>query len=61
MKKIYLKPCSGRVDLQTLQPLLNYSAQTSNPVNGGDPTGGNGGAYNPFDALGAPERPFDLE
>lgn len=61
-KRSYFQPQTACVYLQAEQALLNYSAQTSNPINGGDPTGGygNGTTTSPFGApAAAPENSFD--
>ena len=34
--------------MQTESSFLTFSAETTNPVEGGDPTGGNGETPNPF-------------
>lgn len=63
-KKNYLMPEIEKFYMQAEQPLLNYSAQTSNPIDGGDPTGGhgNGTTVSPFSAsAAAPEQPFATE
>lgn len=42
--------------------LLGVSAGTTDPEEGGDPTGGNGGKQNPFENLGgAKAGQFDVE
>ena len=52
-KGIYLKPISTYIGLKIEEQLLTISAETSNPVDGGDPTGGNGSTPNPFDTPGS--------
>lgn len=49
-KKKYLSPLSCIVWLNTKSTILNYSSETSNPNEGGDPTGGGGSSPNPFGA-----------
>lgn len=49
-KKKYLSPSSRIVWLNTKSTILNNSAGTSNPNEGGDPTGGGGTSPNPFGA-----------
>lgn len=44
----YLQPVCTFVNVQLDSHLLVISATTTNPVEGGDPTGGNGSAPNPF-------------
>lgn len=47
----YLQPVCTCVNVQAESHILVISATTSNPVEGGDPTGGsgNGNATNPFE------------
>ena len=51
-KSIYLKPTTTCVHLNIEEHLLTISAATTNPVEGGDPTGGNGSTPNPFGTSG---------
>lgn len=44
----YLQPVCTFVNVQFDSHILVISATTTNPVEGGDPTGGNGSAPNPF-------------
>jgi len=44
----YLQPVCMFVNVQFDSHILVISATTTNPVEGGDPTGGNGSAPNPF-------------
>lgn len=44
----YLQPVCMFVNVQFDSHILVISATTINPVEGGDPTGGNGSAPNPF-------------
>lgn len=44
----YLQPVCTFVNVQLDSHILVISATTTNPVEGGDPTGGNGSAPNPF-------------
>ena len=46
--KTYLKPIMMVYKMQTESSFLTFSAGTTNPVEGGDPTGGNGETPNPF-------------
>ena len=46
--KTYLKPIMTVYKMQTESSFLTFSAGTTNPVEGGDPTGGNGETPNPF-------------
>lgn len=41
--------------------LLRVSAETTDPTEGGDPTGGNGEAPNPFEPSNAKAGQFDVE
>lgn len=52
-KRSYLKPTTTCVRMNIGEHLLTISAATTNPVEGGDPTGGNGATPNPFDTPGA--------
>ena len=49
-KKSYLQPVCTCINVQAESHILTISATTTNPVEGGDPTGGsgNGSAPNPF-------------
>ena len=49
-KRSYLQPVCTCVNVQAESHILVISATTTNPVEGGDPTGGsgNGNATNPF-------------
>ena len=47
-KMAYLQPVCTCVNVQAESHILTISATTTNPVEGGDPTGGNGSAPNPF-------------
>ena len=47
-KMAYLQPVCTFVNVQAESHILTISATTTNPVEGGDPTGGNGSAPNPF-------------
>ena len=51
-KNIYSKPATTFVCLKIEEQLLTISAATTNPVEGGDPTGGNGSTPNPFGTSG---------
>lgn len=49
-KMAYLQPVCTCVNVQTESQILTISGSTTNPVEGGDPTGGsgNGNTPNPF-------------
>lgn len=46
-KKKYVSPIVDVIKVKTETALLNYSGETSNPNEGGDPTGGGGGTTDP--------------
>ena len=48
MKKIYCSPVTTLIVFEAEEKLLVISAETTNPVEGGDPTGGNGSTPHPF-------------
>ena len=48
-KRDYTKPLATVVCLKMESALLVFSASTSDPKKGGDPTGGNGTTPNPFE------------
>jgi len=52
-KRSYSKPTTTCVRMKIEEQLLTISAATTNPVEGGDPTGGNGATPNPFETSGA--------
>lgn len=52
-KRSYSKPTTTCVRMKIEEQLLTISAATTNPVEGGDPTGGNGSTPNPFETSGA--------
>lgn len=54
-KMAYLQPVCTCVNVQAESHILTISATTTNPVEGGDPTGGsgNGNTPNPFGNSGA--------
>ena len=60
-KMAYLQPVCTFVNVQAESHILTISATTTNPVEGGDPTGGsgNGNATNPFgnSAANSKEQP----
>ena len=58
MKKIYCSPLTTLIVLEAEEKLLTISAETTNPVEGGDPTGGNGNGStpNPFASFGNAKR-----
>ena len=57
-KMAYLQPVCTFVNVQAESHILTISATTTNPVEGGDPTGGsgNGSAPNPFGNSGAQSK-----
>ena len=56
MKKIYCSPVTTLIVFEAEEKLLTFSAGTTDPVEGGDPTGGNGSTPNPFAAFGNAKR-----
>lgn len=50
-KRDYTKPLATVVCLKMESALLVFSASTSDPKKGGDPTGGNGSTPNPFESM----------
>ena len=56
MKKIYCSPGTTLIVFEAEEKLLTISAGTTDPVEGGDPTGGNGSTPNPFAAFGNAKR-----
>ena len=56
MKKIYCSPVTTLIVFEAEEKLLVISAGTTDPVEGGDPTGGNNGISNPFAAFGNTKR-----
>ena len=52
-KRSYSKPTTTCVRMKIEEQLLTISAATTNPVEGGDPTGGNGSTPNPFETSGS--------
>ena len=57
-KMAYLQPVCMCVNVQAESHILTISATTTNPVEGGDPTGGNGNGNtpNPFRNSGAQSK-----
>ncbi len=57
-KMSYLQPVCTCVNVQAESHILVISGTTTNPVEGGDPTGGsgNGNATNPFGNSGAQSK-----
>lgn len=51
-KKNYCKPCTLCVRMENTETLLTISGSTTDPAEGGDPTGGNGSTPNPFSQFG---------
>lgn len=61
-KRDYTKPLATVVCLKMESALLTFSASTSDPKKGGDPTGGNGPKPNPFSSLtGAKDQSWFAE
>ena len=59
MKKNYQSPITNMLSIKVDSQLLGVSnVTTTDPTEGGDPTGGNGNTPNPF---GAKSGQFDLE
>lgn len=56
MKKIYCSPVTTLIVFEAEEKLLVISAETTDPVEGGDPTGGNGSTTNPFVTPGNAKR-----
>ncbi len=56
MKKIYCSPVTTLIVFEAEAKLLTISAGTTDPVEGGDPTGGNGSTPNPFAAFNHAKR-----
>ena len=56
MKKIYCSPVTTLIVFEAEEKLLVISAGTTDPVEGGDPTGGNNGPSNQFAAFGNAKR-----
>lgn len=63
MKKEYQSPSMDVTFMKVENHLLEVSnVTTTDPTDGGDPTGGNGNKKNPFDNLGgAKAGQFDVE
>lgn len=62
MKKKYQKPSMDVTFMKVENQLLGVSAGTTDPEEGGDPTGGNGNdPDNPFKSSGAKAGQFDVE
>lgn len=61
MKKEYQSPSINVISMKVEKHLLEVSATTTAPTEGGDPTGGNGNTPNPFDQFGAKAKQFDVE
>lgn len=61
MKRKYQIPRINVISMKVESQLLDVSAGTKDPTEGGDPTGGNGGTTNPFDQFGAKAGQFDIE
>ena len=60
-KETYLQPVCTIIKLQTESHMMVISAGTTNPKEGGDPTGGNGNTPNPFGASPSKFQWFDEE
>ncbi len=61
MKRKYQIPRISSISMKMENQLLEVSAGTSDPTEGGDPTGGNDGIPNPFKPSGAKAGQFDVE
>lgn len=59
--KEYVKPSVAVYLAQHESALLEISAETTNPKEGGDPTGGDNTTPNPFGSSSAKEQWFDEE
>lgn len=59
--KEYVKPSVAVYLAQHERALLVISAETTNPKEGGDPTGGDNTTPNPFGPSSAKEQGFDEE
>lgn len=59
--KVYVKPGVAVYLAQYESALLVISAETTNPKEGGDPTGGDPTTPNPFGTSSAKEQWFDEE
>lgn len=59
MKKEYQSPSINVISMKVENHLLGVSTGTTDPKEGGDPTGGNGGTPNPFKPSGAKAGLFD--
>ena len=57
----YLKPTLTLYQVQATSSLLAISAETTNPVEGGDPTGGDPSTANPFAGTPAKRQWFETE
>ena len=56
MKKIYCSPVTTLIVFEAEEKLLVISAGTTDPVEGGDPTGSNNDTHNPFASFGNAKR-----
>lgn len=62
MKKNYQSPITNMLSIKVESQLLKVSnVTTTDPTEGGDPTGGNGDQNNPFKPSGAKSGQFDVE
>lgn len=60
MKKDYQKPSTNMFSIKMENHLLGVSnVTTTDPTDGGDPTGSNGSSENPFKPSGAKAGQFD--
>ena len=55
-KMPYLQPICTLVNVQVESHLLEISAETTNPTEGGDPTGGDNSTPNPFTSISAKKQ-----
>lgn len=61
MKKKYQIPIINAISIKVESHLLDATVTTTDPKDGGDPTGGNGGDPNPFKPSNAKAGLFDVE
>lgn len=61
MKKEYQSPSINVISMKVENHLLGVSTGTTDPQEGGDPTGGNGETPNPFKPSGAKAGQFYVD
>lgn len=61
MKKEYQSPSINVISMKVENRLLDVSTTTTDPKEGGDPTGGNGETPNPFTPSGARTESLRVE